>query len=506
MNDTQSVPFLEVRELSKQFSGVTVLDSVGVQIKSGTVLGVIGENGAGKSTFMKILTGIYDPTSGELLVNGSQVVIKTPADAKKLGISMIPQEFNLIDTLKVYENIFLGNEIQGKGPFLDRSEMIKRTREILTELNAGTIDPEAYISNLSVAQKQMVEIGKALNHESNLLIMDEPTTVLNSEEVHLLFTLVRKLREKGVSIIFISHKLREVKEICDEVLILRDGKQIQCTETSSMETEDMVRGMVGRDMSQIFPDKLPAVDDVHFSVKNLSVPGLLEDISFDLNKGEILGFAGLMGAGRTETAETIMGLRRKSTGTYFLDGNEIVINTPEDAINHRIAYLSEDRQKKGIILNFRIPQNISLISLKKYIKGLINSRKEQDAADDYVKKFNIKSASLKSQLRYLSGGNQQKVYLAKWMDTNPDILILDEPTRGIDVNARLEIYQFIQSLAKTGISCIVISSELEEIIGLCSRVIVMKDGRISGELKDDQLNEEDIMFYATGIKEGENAV
>ncbi|MBI9104173.1 MAG: sugar ABC transporter ATP-binding protein [Spirochaetales bacterium] len=439
-------------------------------------------------------------------MNGSPALIRNPTDAKRLGISMIPQEFNLIDTLKVYENIFLGNEIKVRGPFLDKSSMVKKTREILTELNAGSIDPESFISNLSVAQKQMVEIGKALNHESNLLIMDEPTTVLNSEEVQLLFTLVRKIKAKGVSIIFISHKLREVKEICDEVLILRDGKQIQCTSTDGLEIDDMVKGMVGRDMSQIFPDKLPPADKVYFSVRNLSVPGLIQDISFDLKKGEILGFAGLMGAGRTETAETIMGLRKKSAGRYTLDGNEIEINTPEDAIKNRIAYLSEDRQKKGIILNFGIPQNISLISLKKYIRGLINSKKEQDAADVYVRKFNIKSASLKSQLRYLSGGNQQKVYLAKWMDTNPDILILDEPTRGIDVNARLEIYQFIQNLAKNGISCIVISSELEEVIGLCSRVIVMKDGKISGELSEDQLNEEDIMFYATGIKEGEKAV
>ncbi len=506
MKDMQSVPFLEVRKLSKQFSGVVVLDSVDVKIIPGTILGVIGENGAGKSTFMKIISGIYESTAGELLVNGSPVLIKNPTDAKRLGISMIPQEFNLIDTLKVYENIFLGNEIKSKGPFLNRSVMINRTKEILTELNAERINPEAYISNLSIAQKQMVEIGKALNHESNMLIMDEPTTVLNSDEVHLLFTLVRKIKEKGVSVIFISHKLREVKEICDEVLILRDGKQIQCTETTNLEIDDMVRGMVGRDMSQIFPDKLQTADNVHFSVRNLSVPNLIDNVSFDLNKGEILGFAGLMGAGRTETAETIMGLRKKSSGNYQLDGKDIEITSPEEAISHRIAYLSEDRQKKGIILNFGIPQNISLISLKKYIKGLINSKKEQDAADGYVKKFNIKSASLKSQLRYLSGGNQQKVYLAKWMDTNPDILILDEPTRGIDVNARLEIYQFIQSLAKNGISCIVISSELEEIIGLCSRVIVMKDGKISGELKEDQLNEEDIMFYATGIKEGEEAV
>ncbi|MDR1930951.1 MAG: sugar ABC transporter ATP-binding protein [Treponema sp.] len=493
---------LSIEKITKEFSGVAVLSDVSFDIRRGEIMGLIGENGAGKSTLIKIISGIYQPSSGTLKLNGKTVAVPDYITAKSLGLAIVPQEFNLINTLTVFENIFLGNEIRLKSGLLDKQKMRELSAKQLEELKMP-VGVNQLISSLSVAEKQMVEISKALTLKARILIMDEPTTTLTSREVDTLFTLMRELKSQGVTMIFVSHKLNEIKTICDRVTVLRDGRLISVDEVSRVNEEDIARKMIGRkDFHQIFPAKLPREAGTEvLDVKNLSVKGLFKDVSFSLRKGEVLGFAGLVGSGRTELAESVMGLRNIQGGGVVVDGRTVTVKNPGDALRHKLAYLSEDRQGKGIVQGFNLPQNITLISLKNYLKGvLINKKAEISKTEEYVKTFKIMAASHKLQLRYLSGGNQQKVYLSRWLDTEPQILILDEPTRGIDVNAKQEIYGFIHQLAEKGISCIVISSELEEIIGLCSRVYVMREGQITGCLEKDRINEEEIMFHATGIK------
>ena len=489
---------IETKGISKEFSGVRVLDNIDIGIERGEIFGIIGENGAGKSTLVKILSGIYTPTEGKIFFEGKEVEIKDPLHAKMIGISIIPQEFNLINELNVYENIFLGSEITRKG-FLNTREMKRRTISLLEELKKS-IDPEEKIERLSVAQKQMVEIAKAIAYDSKLLIMDEPTTVLTLNEIEILFDLMRSLKERGVTIIYISHKLKEVRKICDRVMVLRDGQMISVSQTGEVDEEEMAKRMVGRELSQIFPDKVSPSDEVVFEVENLTINGLLENISFGLREGEILGFAGLVGAGRTELAEAIIGIRKRDSGKISIKGKPVEIKSPNDAVKNKIAYLSEDRQGSGILTSFDLIKNTTLISLPAYSKILINSKKEREKTKKYVDKFNIRAASLKTRLEFFSGGNQQKVSLAKSLDPEPEIFIFDEPTRGIDVNAKREIYRFMNELVNEGVSCILISSELEEIIGMCNRVVVMKEGRITGILEGEHINEEEIMLHATGLK------
>jgi len=500
MPEMQSpAPIMQIDNIVKEFSGVRVLHKVTIDIFPGEVLGVLGENGAGKSTLLKILCGIYQKTSGSLYFCGNQVEISGPASAKALGISMIPQEFNLINTLNVFENIFLGNE-RSQGGLLDKKSMREKTRVLLDDLQTD-LDPDALISSLSVAQKQMVEIAKALVSDVRVLIMDEPTTVLTDHEVKILFALVDRLKARGVTLVFISHKLKEVKQLCDRLVILRDGHLISIDEVNDIEEADMARKMVGRELNQIYPAKVYGTDETVLKVTDLNIKGRLHNINFELKKGEILGFAGLIGAGRTETAEAIMGLRQADSCQLEVNGTAVKINSVADALKCQMAYLSEDRQGKGLVMNFDIVKNISLISLAKYVKTLISGKREKKQAQHYVELFDIKAASLNSELANLSGGNQQKVYLSKWMDTDPKILILDEPTRGIDVNTKKEIYHFINEMTRKGMSVIVISSELEELIGLTSRVIVMREGSIVGELSDEDINDQEIMYYAAGLKD-----
>jgi ribose transport system ATP-binding protein len=492
---------LSIEGISKEFDGVKVLDNVSFSIRRGEIMGLIGENGAGKSTLIKIISGIYPPGAGSLRLNGKQVHIPDYITAKGMGIAIVPQEFNLINTLAVYENIFLGNEIRRPSGLLDKPKMRKLAAKQLEELKMP-VGVNQLVSKLSVAEKQMVEISKALMLKARFLIMDEPTTTLTGHEVEILFSLMRDLKDHGVTIIFVSHKLNEIKTICDRITVLRDGRLISLDTVSDVDEEDIARKMIGRtDFQQIFPPKLPRPsDDVILEGEGIAIRGLLHDVSFSLRKGEILGFAGLVGAGRTELAETVMGLRKKNAGTLKVNGRPLPIRSPADAVSNSLGYLSEDRQGKGIVQGFNLPQNITLISLKEYLRGpLIDKQAETVKTDEYIKTFKIAAASQRMRLRYLSGGNQQKVYLSRWLDTDPSILILDEPTRGIDVNAKQEIYEFIHQLAEKGISCIVISSELEELIGLCSRVYVMKEGAITGCLEGNHINEEEIMFHATGI-------
>ena len=501
MDETPNI--LELEGIVKEFSSVRVLDRVSMSIRQGEIMGLIGENGAGKSTLIKIVTGIYQKTEGTVRLDGKQVNIPDYITAKGLGIGIVPQEFNLINYLTVYENIFLGNE-RNRGIFLDKSAMRGEARAQLAALKMP-LDVDKAVSDLSVAEKQMVEIAKAMVLDARILIFDEPTTTLTAVEVQHLFALMRKLKEQGVTMIFISHKLGEVLSICDRVTVLRDGILVSVDPVADLDTTTMARKMVGRDFSQVFPEKVDSSGKPPIlEVENLSCPVLLKDVSFTLRKGEILGFAGLVGAGRTETMEAVMGLRKIEGGTIRLDGKEVRIHHPREAVDHGLAYISEDRQGKGIVMDYDIPKNISLISLKEKYKrrGLIDKAKEATASEHYIKEFNIVAASKRAALRFFSGGNQQKVYLARWMDTKPRILILDEPTRGIDINAKREIYEFIHRLAEDGISCIIISSEMEEVIGMCDRVYVMREGRIAGCLVKEQVTEENIVFNATGIQKG----
>ena len=494
---------LRAERINKDFGGVLVLKDVNLEVRRGEILGIIGENGAGKSTLMKIMSGIYQPTSGSVFVSGERVRIASPIDARRLGISLVPQEFNLISDLPVYNNVFLGSELRRRSGLLDKEAMKARTRELLADLNV-TIDPEARIDIMSAAEKQMVEICKALAFESRVLIMDEPTTMLTKHEIQILFALVRRLRSGGMTVIYISHKLKEVRALCDRVVVLRDGAVVHDGPTSDLSVVEMAQRMVGRELGTIFPAKSAPGDRVVFEARGVTVPGVFESVSFQLHQGEILGLAGLVGAGRTEVAETILGLRRKSAGEFLKDGRTLRIEEPADAVAAGISYLSEDRQGAGIITGFTVTQNITLVSLADYCRSLlrlIDRKKERDKVQGYVDRFRIKTDSLAKRLENLSGGNQQKVSLAKALDTEPEILIVDEPTRGVDVSAKHEIYSFINDLAARGISFIFISSELEEIIGMCDRVVVMREGRIAGTLEAVDLSEEEIMFYATGARE-----
>jgi ribose transport system ATP-binding protein len=499
---------LKTQEINKEFSSVPVLKNINIEIIRGEILGIIGENGAGKSVLMKILSGIYTATSGRIIFEEKPVIIKDPLNAKHLGISLIPQEFNLIKELTVYDNIFLGSEIRKKNGFLNKKLMMTHTNELLRELGVE-IKPDEQIENLSTAQKQMVEICKAISVDAKLLIMDEPTTVLTQYEIEILFKLMQRLKKQGTTIIYISHKLKEVKAICDRVIVLRDGELICSEMIENISVLEMAQRMVGRELSQVFPKKQQPEEEVVFEAKGLTVPGVIENVSFQIRKGEILGLAGLVGSGRTEVAETILGIRKHSVGKLYMHGKEITIQTPKDAVRNGISYLSEDRQGCGILANFTVIQNTTLVSLDAYCNyffGYVNRKKEQESTLKYKERFDIKTENLDTRLEYLSGGNQQKVSLAKSIDPGPIVLITDEPTRGVDVSAKQEIYSLLNSLAEKGLSCIFISSEQEEIIGMCHRVMVMKDGKIMGTLAGEKIKEEEIMFLATGVWEGAKEV
>ena len=497
-------PILEIQDLTKDFSGVTVLDKVSLSIREGEILGLIGENGAGKSTLIKIINGIHLPSSGRLLMEEREITVKDPQFAKKLGIAMVPQEFNLVDSLRVYENIFLGSELKSGG-FLDKGSMRQQSREHLDRLETR-ISVDARISDLSVAEKQMVEVAKAIIHDAKVLVFDEPTTTLTQYEINILFNLMHRLRDQGVTLIFVSHKLKEVKALCDRVAVLRDGVLVGVEEIADVDEQKMAQMMVGRELSVLFPPKRPpAQGPAVLEVQDLTVTGKLHSVGLTLRKGEILGLAGLVGAGRTELAEAVMGLRLPEAGTILINGEKTIINNPRTAVEKRLGYISEDRQGRGIHLSFDVMANTTLMSLKRYAAPFLDKKAIREKTREYAEAFHTKTSSLGAELQYLSGGNQQKVYLSKLMDINPEILILDEPTRGVDINAKGEIYQFIHQLAEKGLSLMVISSELEEIIGLCTRVYVLREGKVTGELTGEHINEEEIMFYATGVKVMEEA-
>ncbi|MDP2696545.1 sugar ABC transporter ATP-binding protein [Thalassospira sp.] len=493
---------LSARQICKSFGAAQVLFDVPIDLYAGEVHALLGENGAGKSTLVKILSGYHAPDSGEIVLDGSPVSFDSSEDGEARGIILIHQELNLADQLTVEENIFLGREMT-RGWFLDKAAMRDEAARLLAGLQCD-IDPCTRIRDLPVSDRQMVEIAKALSKQADILILDEPTAVLTGREVDILFDQIRRLRERGVAILYISHKLDEIKAIADRVTVLRDGSHITTQAVAGLEKDDMARLMVGRDIAQMFPDQIadPSAPVV-LSVRNLSVPGQVYDAGFDLRRGEVLGFAGIVGAGRTALMEAIIGLRPRSSGAILRDGQPVVIDNLRDAGRCGIAYLTKDRKGSGLLLNMEMRPNLTLLALDRFGRFLLNRKAEDAALEKAIAAFDIRAADRTTKVGDFSGGNQQKLLLAKVMECNPDIVIIDEPTRGIDIGTKSQIYHFIGDLTAQGKSVILLSSEMTEMLGLSDRIIVMAAGRITGILDGEDRTEHQIMRHATGISDNQ---
>lgn len=491
---------LDIRELRKEFPGVRALRDVSLKVQAGEVHGLIGENGAGKSTLVKILAGVYQPTSGEVYLRGKAVRWRGVAESQRGGIAMIHQELNLCDELSVVENIFLGREISRAG-LVRSSTLREQARELLARLNAN-VDPDWPVRDLSVAEKQLVEIAKAISCDASVLIMDEPTAVLTARETESLFGLIGQLRMQGVTILYISHILPEVLRICDRITVMRDGQVVRTLlpeEMKSATEKQLASMMVGRPMADHFPPRGKATDRVILRVSEISSGGRVRGVSLEVREGEILGLAGLVGAGRTELGEAIAGLRQRDGGSIQIEGRPLRVGRPADAVQAGIAYLSEDRKGKGLTLEMSTTENVVMVSLRRYSRGLLLARKQGETARQYVQKLGIKVADIDDPVQTLSGGNQQKVAIAKWLETNPRILILDEPTRGVDIGAKEEIYRLIKGLTEAGMGCLMISSELNELLGMCHRIAVMREGRLMGIVDGAAATEESLMHLAAGV-------
>lgn len=480
-----------------RFGPVRALDDVSLSFRPGEIHGLVGENGAGKSTLMRILAGLQQPTRGIIRFMAKPITFNGPADAAARGIVMIHQELNLVDELSVADNIFLGRERTRWG-LIDRRTTCQQALKFLRELGCD-LDPQQPVKRLSVARQQMVEIAKALSCDARLLIMDEPTAALGSGDAQRLFALIARLKQRGVTVIYISHHLPEVLQICDRISVLRDGRLVTTIDDVRSMTEAKLAGlMVGRAMEDHFPTRVSHQAEVVLSVQDLCVPGLVHQTGFQVHRGEIFGLAGLIGAGRTELAEGIVGLR-PATGIVSVEGRTVRIRCLRDAVAAGIAYLSEDRKTAGLTLDMSIVQNTTLVSLRRYARPLIDRRSELRATQEHVRRLGIRIGSPHHRVATLSGGNQQKVALAKWLEMTPKVLILDEPTRGVDIGAKEEIYRLIQQLTCQGMACVMISSELNELLGMCHRIAVMRKGRIAGILDAEQATEERIMYLAAGV-------
>lgn len=494
---------LQMEGIDKSFGNVKVLNDVSFELRKGTLHALMGENGAGKSTLMKILNGIYKKDTGRILLKGKEVTISNPKMAQDLGIAMIHQELTSLPDLSVAANIFLGREYL-KGPgriFVDKKEMCRQAGIALAEIKAP-IDPKANIRFLSVAQAQLVEIAKAISCEADIIVMDEPTSAITSSEVENLFETIKTLKEQGKAIIYISHKMDEIFRIADEITVLRDGQKIDTRPASELNQDMLVSMMVGRELNQQFYKSQVSIGETVLQVNKFVKEGKFKDISFELKKGEILGIAGLMGAGRTEVAEAIFGIHPPDSGDIHLNGKKYLFKAPKEAIQQGLAFVTEDRKLTGLNLVADIKENITIANLKKYCRAgqFIKKGKEKKVAEEYIKKLSIKTPSCTKLTGQLSGGNQQKVVLARWLSCNPQIMILDEPTRGIDVAAKSEIYRLMSEYVAEGNSIIMISSELPEILGMCDRVLVMHEGEITGTFLRDEVTQEGIMACAAGIR------
>lgn len=494
-------PILQLNKIDKSFSGVKVLDNVSFDLKQGEVHALMGENGAGKSTLMKILMGIYRFDGGEILLDGNRVSIDDPKDALKKGIAMIHQELNPILDMEVSENIFMGREILKSGfekfKIVDKAEMRTQTTHLFKDMNIH-IDPKTIIRKLSVAQMQLVEIVKAISLNAKIVIMDEPTSAITETEVNVLFEQIRRLKEQGVAIVYISHKMDEIFQISDRITVLRDGTLAGTGESKDLDRDKLISMMVGREIKEVYPKVEVSIGRAILEVEHLHRDHRVKDVSFKLHKGEILGIAGLVGSGRSELAETIFGIAKATKGRILIDGKEVHINHPKDAIANKLAMITEDRKRTGLNLITSVEKNISLVSLRTISKGgILNNKREAEAAENYIRSLKIKTNSRKTTVSSLSGGNQQKVVLGKWLMAEPDIIIFDEPTRGIDVGAKRDIYLLIGELAKAGKGIIVISSEMPEVMGISDRIVVMCEGHLAGELKREEFTQEAIMNYAS---------
>lgn len=482
---------LEMKNISKTFPGVKALDNVEFRIYEGEAMGFLGENGAGKSTLMKILSGIYSKDEGEIIFDGHPFDVSTPKEAIDSGIAIIHQEFNLVNNMNIYENIYLGREIVKSGR-LDKKTMYDKSKELLAKLDIH-LDPSTIVGKLSLAQMQMVEIARALSMNAKIIIMDEPTDALTSREVDKLFNVIEQLKKDKKGIVYISHRLEEISRICDKFIVLRDGKYIGERNVLESSEEEIIAMMVGRDLEDYIPYKCTADGEVSLEVKDVE-NDYVSGISFNVKHGEILGIAGLVGAGRTELAKTIYGHYPIRKGNIYLNGKELTLKNEKDGIDNGIVYVSEDRKRDGLILNMDVCKNMTLSSLSQLIEnGKINNKRELEVVNQYIKDMNIKTPSSSQIIENLSGGNQQKVAIAKGLMTNPDVLILDEPTRGVDVGAKSEIYELLNGIKEQGKAIIVISSDMPEILGLSDRILVINEGKVKGELLREEASQEKIM-------------
>lgn len=498
---------LELKNIYKSFPGVKVLKDVTLQVRPGEVHALMGENGAGKSTLMKILMGIYKADQGSIFLEGKETVIHGPKDAMSKGISMIHQELNTVLDMEVAENVFVGRELLKKGfeklKIVDIARMREETGKYFREMNID-IDPRAKMRTLSVAEMQLVEIVKAISLNSRIIVMDEPTSAITEKEATVLFAQIERLKKQGVAIIYISHKMDEIFRISDTITVLRDGQWIGTKPAKELDNDMLIKMMVGRELTDIYPKDPVEIGDVILEVKNLSRGKKVRDASFSLRKGEVLGIAGLVGAGRSELVETIFGLYPKTGGQIFLHGKEVHIKSAADAIKNKMALITEDRKQTGLNLIVSVKENIASVSIGKLSNhGIVNDKKINEVSEKYIKELKIKTPDGNAIVGNLSGGNQQKVVLAKWLLDEPDIIIFDEPTRGIDIGAKRDIYLLINNLAKEGKAVIVISSEMAEVMGICDRILVMAEGRINGEVQREEFSQEVIMGYASNITGGE---
>jgi ribose transport system ATP-binding protein len=492
-------PLIELRKVSKFFPGVIALNKADLKLYSGEVHGLMGENGAGKSTLIKLLTGAYKPDEGEMLLDGQPLKVNGPKDAMNMGLTAIYQELNVIPKLTVWENIFLGRELRNKKGLLDIPQMKERAKELLQQLRQN-IDVDEKVENLGMGHQQMVEICKALVLESRLIIMDEPTSSLSAGETEELLRTARELRDRGMAIVFISHHMDEIFRICDRLTVLRDGCVIQSMLAKDTNTENLIKLMVGRDINQQFPKIVAAKKEELLRIEDFtSEDGSFKDISFSVCGGEVLGFAGLVGAGRTEVMRAIFGADARKTGKVYVKGKEADIRSPKAAISYGIAFLTEDRKGEGLVLSNTVGFNINLSTFEKSKRGLLlNNALLRNKAKNDITQLRIKTPSINTTVRGLSGGNQQKVVIAKWLETNADIFIMDEPTRGLDVGAKLEVYNIVNNLVSEGKAVIMVSSELPEVMGMSDRIIVMHEGYMAGEFKRDEVEREAIMMAASG--------
>ena len=489
---------LEISNISKGFPGVVALDNVELRVRPGSVLALMGENGAGKSTLMKIIAGIYQPDAGEIRLRGKPVVFDTPLSALQSGIAMIHQELNLMPHMSIAENIWIGREQLNGLHMVDHRAMHRCTAELLERLRID-LDPEEHVGNLSIAERQMVEIAKAVSYDSDVLIMDEPTSAITEKEVAHLFSIIADLRAQGKGIIYITHKMNEVFAIADEVAVFRDGAYIGLQRADSMDGDSLISMMVGRELTQLFPERSQPIGKLMLSVRDLSLEGVFEGVSFDLHAGEVLGIAGLMGSGRTNVAETIFGITPCTRGEIRLDGAPIKVTDPHFAIEKGFALLTEDRKLSGLFPCLSVLENMEMAVLPHFVgNGFVHQKALRALCEDMCKKLRVKTPSLEQCIDTLSGGNQQKALLARWLMTNPRVLILDEPTRGIDVGAKAEIYRLISLLASEGMAVIMISSELPEVLGMSDRVMVMHEGEMMGTLDRADATQERVMHLASG--------